>query len=156
MLPARKLLRYVVSIIVQMNYRSYLLQVATISANGDIHIGNLIATAMSKVGKEGVIAVKEGSTIGDTIEITEGMRFDRGFISAYFITNLKSQKVDLERPLVLLSEKKISAIVGILPSLEAAPFAASTYERLLGYYYELVYRVLTSSMVVDLVLEDLN
>ncbi len=120
MLLARKLLRYAVPIIAQVNYRSYPLQVATISANGDIHIGNLIATAMSKVGKEGVITVKEGSTIGDTIEITEGMRFDRGFISAYFITNPKSQKVELEKPLVLLSEKKISAIVDILPSLEAA------------------------------------
>jgi len=75
---------------------------------------------MSKVGKEGVITVKEGSTIGDTIEITEGMRFDRGFISAYFITNPKSQKVELEKPLILLSEKKISAIVDILPALEAA------------------------------------
>ncbi|KAG8800396.1 chaperonin, partial [Serendipita sp. 400] len=95
-------------------------QVATISANGDTHIGNLIATAMSKVGKEGVITVKEGSTIGDTIEITEGMRFDRGYISAYFITNPKSQKAELEKPLVLLSEKKISAIVDILPALEAA------------------------------------
>lgn len=95
-------------------------QVATISANGDTHIGNLIATAMSKVGKEGVITVKEGSTIGDTIEITEGMRFDRGFISAYFITNPKSQRVELEKPLILLSEKKISAIVDILPALETA------------------------------------
>lgn len=75
---------------------------------------------MSKVGKEGVITVKEGSTIGDTIEITEGMRFDRGFISAYFITNPKSQKAELEKPLILLSEKKISAIVDILPALEAA------------------------------------
>jgi chaperonin GroEL len=104
----------------KINYHSYPLQVATISANGDTHIGNLIATAMSKVGKEGVITVKEGSTIGDTIEITEGMRFDRGFISAYFITNPKSQKVELEKPLVLLSEKKISAIVDILPALETA------------------------------------
>jgi len=75
---------------------------------------------MSKVGKEGVITVKEGSTIGDTIEITEGMRFDRGFISAYFITNPKSQKVELEKPYILLSEKKISALVDILPALEAA------------------------------------
>ena len=95
-------------------------QVATISANGDTHIGQLIATAMEKVGKEGVITVKEGKTIEDEIEITEGMKFDRGFISPYFITDVKSQKVEFEKPYVLLSEKKISALQDILPSLEAA------------------------------------
>ncbi|KAG8909173.1 chaperonin, partial [Tulasnella sp. 408] len=95
-------------------------QVATISANGDTHIGNLIATAMEKVGKEGVITVKEGKTIEDSIEITEGMRFDRGFISPYFVTDVKSQRVEFEKPLVLLSEKKISALQDILPSLEIA------------------------------------
>ncbi|KAF8576159.1 chaperonin GroL [Ramaria rubella] len=95
-------------------------QVATISANGDAHIGELIAQAMEKVGKEGVITVKEGRTIEDEIEITEGMRFDRGFISPYFITDVKSQRVEFEKPLVLLSEKKISLLQDILPSLEAA------------------------------------
>ncbi|KAF8329757.1 chaperonin GroL [Cantharellus anzutake] len=95
-------------------------QVATISANGDKHIGQLIATAMEKVGKEGVITVKEGKTIEDEIEITEGMRFDRGYISPYFITDVKSQKCEFEKPLVLLSEKKISALQDILPSLEIA------------------------------------
>ena len=95
-------------------------QVATISANGDSHIGNLIATAMEKVGKEGVITVKEGKTIDDEIEITEGMRFDRGFISPYFVTDVKSQKVEFEKPLILLSEKKISLLQDILPSLETA------------------------------------
>jgi len=95
-------------------------QVATISANGDVHIGNLIATAMEKVGKEGVITVKEGKTIEDEIEITEGMRFDRGYISPYFITDVKSQKVEFEKPLVLLSEKKISALQDILPALETS------------------------------------
>ncbi|KAI6127027.1 chaperonin GroL [Pisolithus sp. B1] len=79
-----------------------------------------IAQAMEKVGKEGVITVKEGKTIEDEIEITEGMRFDRGFISPYFITDVKSQKVEFEKPLVLLSEKKISLLQDILPSLEAA------------------------------------
>lgn len=93
-------------------------QVATISANGDTHVGNIIAQAMEKVGKEGVITVKEGRTIEDEIEITEGMRFDRGFISPYFITDVKSQKVELEKPLILLSEKKISALQDILPALE--------------------------------------
>lgn len=95
-------------------------QVATISANGDKHIGQLIANAMEKVGKEGVITVKEGKTIEDEIEITEGMRFDRGYISPYFITDVKTQKSDFEKPLVLLSEKKISALQDILPSLEIA------------------------------------
>ena len=95
-------------------------QVATISANGDAHVGQLIATAMEKVGKEGVITVKEGKTIEDEIEITEGMRFDRGYISPYFITDIKSQKVEYEKPLILLSEKKISILQDILPSLETA------------------------------------
>jgi len=95
-------------------------QVATISANGDKHIGQLIATAMEKVGKEGVITVKEGKTIEDEIEITEGMRFDRGYISPYFITDVKSQKTEFEKPLILLSEKKISHLADILPTLEIA------------------------------------
>lgn len=93
-------------------------QVATISANGDAHIGNLLASAMEKVGKEGVITVKEGKTLEDELEVTEGMRFDRGYISPYFITNTKSGKVEFENPLILLSEKKISSIQDILPSLE--------------------------------------
>ena len=95
-------------------------QVATISANGDEHVGSLIAQAMEKVGKEGVITVKEGKTIEDEIEVTEGMRFDRGYISPYFVTDVKSQRVDFEKPLILLSEKKISLIQDILPALETA------------------------------------
>jgi chaperonin GroEL len=83
-------------------------------------VGNLIAQAMEKVGKECVITVKEGRTIDDEIEITEGMRFDRGFISPYFVTDVKSQKVEFEKLFVLLSEKKISLLQDILPSLEAA------------------------------------
>ncbi|KAG6380013.1 hypothetical protein JVT61DRAFT_8087 [Boletus reticuloceps] len=105
-------------------------QVATISANGDTHIGNLIAQAMEKVGKEGVITVKEGRTIEDEIEITEGMRFDRGFISPYFITDVKAQKVEFEKPFILLSEKKISVLQDILPSLEAAAQSRRPLERL--------------------------
>lgn len=93
-------------------------QVATISANGDTHIGKLIANAMEKVGKEGVITVKEGKTMNDELEVTEGMRFDRGFISPYFITDAKAQKVEFENPLILLSEKKISAVQDIIPALE--------------------------------------
>ncbi|KAK4043586.1 hypothetical protein C8A01DRAFT_43528 [Parachaetomium inaequale] len=93
-------------------------QVATISANGDEHIGALIANAMEKVGKEGVITVKEGKTMQDELEVTEGMRFDRGFVSPYFITDAKSQKVEFEKPLILLSEQKISAAMDIIPALE--------------------------------------
>ena len=95
-------------------------QVATISANGDTLIGNLISNAMEKVGKEGVITVKEGKTIEDELEITEGMRFDRGFTSPYFITDTKAQKIEFEKPLILLSEKKISAVQDIIPALEAS------------------------------------
>ncbi|KAG1774571.1 chaperonin GroL [Suillus placidus] len=98
-------------------------QVATISANGDEHIGGLIAQAMERVGKEGVITVKEGRTTEDEIEVTEGMRFDRGYISPYFITDVKTQKVEFEKPLILLSEKKISLLQDILPSLETAASA---------------------------------
>jgi len=94
--------------------------VATISANGDTHVGQLIANAMEKVGKEGVITVKEGKTIDDELEITEGMRFDRGYISPYFMTDTKTQKVEFEKPLILLSEKKISVLQDILPALEAS------------------------------------
>lgn len=95
-------------------------QVATISANGDTHIGDLISNAMEKVGKEGVITVKDGKTIEDELEVTEGMRFDRGYVSPYFITDPKTQKVEFEKPLILLSEKKISAVQDILPALEAS------------------------------------
>ncbi|PRT55320.1 Heat shock protein 60, mitochondrial [Wickerhamiella sorbophila] len=93
-------------------------QVATISANGDEHIGKMIASAMEKVGKEGVITVKEGKTLYDELEVTEGMRFDRGFISPYFITDAKAGKVEFEHPLIMLSEAKISSISDVLPALE--------------------------------------
>ncbi|KAJ4379117.1 chaperonin [Didymella sp. IMI 355093] len=95
-------------------------QVATISANGDTHIGKLLSNAMEKVGKEGVITVKEGKTTEDELEVTEGMKFDRGYISPYFITDTKSSKVEFENPLILLSEKKISAVQDIIPALEAS------------------------------------
>jgi chaperonin GroEL len=93
-------------------------QVATISANNEVSIGRLISDAMAKVGKEGVITVSDGKTLQDELEITEGMRFDRGYISPYFITETKSQKVHFEHPYILITEKKISAIQDIVPTLE--------------------------------------
>lgn len=93
-------------------------QVATISANGDEDIGGLIAMAMEKVGKEGVITTAEGSTLHDELEVVEGMRFDRGFISAYFVNNQKTQRVEFEDALFLLYDKKVSSITQIVPALE--------------------------------------
>ncbi len=94
-------------------------QVGTISANADESIGNIIAEAMQKVGKEGVITVEEGSALENELEVVEGMQFDRGYLSPYFINDAQSQSVELENPLVLLHDKKISNIRDMLPLLES-------------------------------------
>ncbi|WP_295931128.1 chaperonin GroEL [uncultured Xanthomonas sp.] len=93
-------------------------QVGTISANSDESIGNIIADAMKKVGKEGVITVEEGSGLENELDVVEGMQFDRGYLSPYFINNQQSQQADLDDPFVLLHDKKISNVRDLLPVLE--------------------------------------
>merc|ERR1711957_560075 len=93
-------------------------QVGTISANADVEIGQLIADAMERVGKEGVITVQDGKTLENELEVVEGMRFERGYISPYFITNAKTQTVELENPQILLVEKKVSNLQQLVPLLE--------------------------------------
>jgi chaperonin GroEL len=95
-------------------------QVATISANGDKATGALIADAMERVGKEGVITIQNGTTLEDELEVVEGMKLDRGYISPYFITNAKTQECELEDPLIFVCDSKISSIQPILPVLEAS------------------------------------
>jgi chaperonin GroEL len=102
--------------------------VATISANGDVAIGVLIATAMERVGKEGTITVQDGKTLHNELEVVEGMKFDRGFISPYFVTDTKTQKTELVNPLILLTDRKISVVQPIIHYLE---FAAKTGRPLL-------------------------
>ncbi len=93
-------------------------QVGSISANSDKEIGDIIAQAMEKVGKEGVITVEEGSGLANELDVVEGMQFDRGYLSPYFINNQQSQSAELENPYILLYDKKISAIRDMLPILE--------------------------------------
>jgi chaperonin GroEL len=95
-------------------------QVGTISANGDHTIGELIAEAMEKVGKDGVITVEESKTMETALEVVEGMQFDRGYLSPYFVTDAESMEAVLENPAILLSEKKISSLRDMLPILEQA------------------------------------
>ncbi|XP_057959286.1 chaperonin CPN60-2, mitochondrial [Malania oleifera] len=95
-------------------------QVGTISSNGEREIGELIAKAMEKVGKEGVITIADGKTLDNELEVVEGMKLDRGYISPYFVTDTKTQKCELEDPLILIHEKKISSINAVVKVLELA------------------------------------
>src|ERR671928_205600 len=94
-------------------------QVGTISANGDREIGRMLAEAMQKVGNEGVITVEEAKSLETELDVVEGMQFDRGYISPYFITNADKMTAELEDPIILIHEKKLSGLQALLPVLEA-------------------------------------
>merc|ERR1711972_1182800 len=99
-------------------------QVGTISANSDLKIGNIIANAMNKVGKEGVITVEDGNSLENELDVVEGMQFDRGYISPYFVNNQQNMNCDLENPFILLVDKKISNIRDMLGTLESVAKAS--------------------------------
>ena len=103
---------------VKVNGKDHIAQVATISANNDTEIGKLLADAMEKVGKDGVITLEESKTAETTLDVVEGMQFDRGYLSPYFATNTETMEVSLDNPFILLYDKKISSMKDLLPILE--------------------------------------
>ena len=102
----------------QVKGRTEIAQVATVSANGDATIGNIIADAMEKVGKDGVITVEEGRSLDTELEVVEGMQFDRGYLSPYFVTDPEKMQIELEDPVILMYDKKISNMKDLVPLLE--------------------------------------
>jgi len=102
----------------QVKGRTEIAQVATVSANGDATIGNIIADAMEKVGKDGVITVEEGRSLETDLDVVEGMQFDRGYLSPYFITDPEKMHIELEEPLILMYDKKVSNMKDLVPLLE--------------------------------------
>jgi chaperonin GroEL len=118
--------RAVAAVIADINARSKsiaandeIAQVGTISANGDTKIGEIIAQAVAKVGNDGVITVEEAKSLETELDVVEGLQFDRGYLSAYFVTNAEKMVVELENPYILLHEKKLSSLQSLLPLLEA-------------------------------------
>jgi chaperonin GroEL len=109
---------YLTSIAKPVKGHTEISQVATISANGDTTVGNLIADAMEKVGKDGVITVEEAKSMATTLDVVEGMQFDQGYLSPYFVTDAEKMEVSLEDPYILIHEKKISVMKDMLPLLE--------------------------------------
>ncbi len=109
---------------VECNDTKAIAQVGTISANSDASVGNIIAEAMERVGRDGVITVEEGQALQDELDVVEGMQFDRGYLSPYFINNQEAGSVELENPFFLLVDKKISNIRELLPTLEAVAKAS--------------------------------
>jgi len=103
---------------VKVNGKEHITQVATISANNDLEIGKMLSDAMEKVGKDGVITLEESKTAETTTEVVEGMQFDRGYLTPYFVTNTEAMEVNLENPSILLYDKKISTMKDLLPILE--------------------------------------
>jgi chaperonin GroEL len=105
-------------------------QVATVSANNDAEIGKLIADAMRKVSKDGVITIGEAKGMDTTIEVVQGMQFDRGYISPYFVTNTETMEVEMDKPYILIHDKKISNLKELLPVLEpATKWTSIAYHR---------------------------
>ena len=115
---AEAAIAYVSKVSVKVAGKKEIAQVGSISANNDSSIGDLIADAMGKVGKDGVITVEEAKSIETTLDVVEGMQFDRGYVSPYFVTNPDTMEVVMEEPLILIHDKKISSMKDILPILE--------------------------------------
>ena len=117
-LATAKVVKFLSTISKEVEGKSDIAQVGSISANNDSSIGNLIADAMDKVGKDGVITVEEAKGTETALEVVEGMQFDRGYLSPYFVTNTESMETVLEDPMILIHDKKISAMKDLLPILE--------------------------------------